>query len=137
RGIAVILDVVYNHATGQNPYFRLWNDSNGGLSGAATTENPFFNQEAKHSYSVFNDYDHQSTATQHYVERTTQYRIDEFKFDGFRADLIAGFPQSCTSNDEACNNGYPQDRVDVLKKYADKQWETNADFYLTSEHLGG
>ena len=25
RGIAVILDVVYNHATGQNPYFRLWN----------------------------------------------------------------------------------------------------------------
>lgn len=33
RGIAVILDVVYNHASGQHPYFRLWNDSNGGLEG--------------------------------------------------------------------------------------------------------
>ncbi|MDX1328758.1 MAG: alpha-amylase family glycosyl hydrolase, partial [Arenibacter sp.] len=87
RGMAVILDVVYNHATGQHPYFRLWNDTNGGLGGTATTNNPFFNQEAKHSYSVFNDFNHQSPATQYYVERTAQYWIDEFKLDGFRWDL--------------------------------------------------
>ncbi|HUH47663.1 MAG TPA: alpha-amylase family glycosyl hydrolase, partial [Arenibacter sp.] len=136
RGMAVILDVVYNHATGQNPYFRLWNDTNGGLSGKATTENPFFNQEARHSYSVFNDYDHQSAATQYYVERTTQYWINEFKLDGFRWDLTKGFTQNCSSNDEACTNAYQQDRVDVLKQYADKQWEVNADFYVIFEHLG-
>lgn len=137
RGIAVILDVVYNHATGQNPYYRLWNDSNGGLGGRATPENPFFNQEARHSYSVFNDYDHQSPATQYYVERTAQYWIEEFKIDGFRWDLTKGFTQNCSGNDDGCTNGYQQDRVDVLKQYADSQWEVNADFYVIFEHLGG
>lgn len=137
RGIAVILDVVYNHATGQNPYFRLWNDTNGGLGGKATTENPFFNQEAKHSYSVFNDYNHQSPATQYYVERTAQYWIEEFKIDGFRWDLTKGFTQNCASNNDSCTNNYQQDRVDVLKQYADKQWEVNDDFYVIFEHLGG
>ena len=136
RGIAVILDVVYNHATGQNPYFRLWNDSNGGLGGKATTENPFFNQEPRHAYNVFNDFDHQSKATQYYVERTAQYWIEEFKIDGFRWDLTKGFTQNCTSMDEACTDSYQQDRVDVLKQYADGQWVVNADFYVIFEHLG-
>ncbi len=137
RGMAVIFDVVYNHATGQHPYFRLWNDTNGGLGGTATTNNPFFNQEAKHSYSVFNDFNHQSPATQYYVERTAQYWIDEFKLDGFRWDLTKGFTQNCASNNDACTNAYQQDRVDVLKQYADKQWEVNPNFYVIFEHLGG
>ncbi|MGJ8731685.1 MAG: alpha-amylase family glycosyl hydrolase [Cellulophaga sp.] len=137
RGIAVILDVVYNHASGQNPYFRLWNDSNGGLGGKATTDNPFFNQEAKHSYSVFNDYNHQSTATQDYVKRTAQYWIEEYNLDGFRWDLTKGFTQNCAESDDACTNAYQQDRVDVLKQYADDQWAVNGDFYIIFEHLGG
>lgn len=137
RGIAVILDVVYNHASGQNPYFRLWNDSNGGLGGKVTADNPFFNDEAKHSYSVFNDYNHQSTATQEYVKRTAQYWIEEYNLDGFRWDLTKGFTQNCTANDESCTNAYQQDRVDVLKQYADDQWEVNDDFYIIFEHLGG
>ncbi|WP_435314761.1 alpha-amylase family glycosyl hydrolase [Cellulophaga fucicola] len=137
RGIAVILDVVYNHASGQNPYFRLWNDSNGGLGGKATADNPFFNEEAKHSYSVFNDYNHQSAATQEYVKRTAQYWINEFNLDGFRWDLTKGFTQNCTANDDSCTNAYQQDRVDVLQQYADDQWEVNDDFYVIFEHLGG
>ena len=137
RGMAVILDVVYNHATGQNPYFRLWNDSNGGLEGNATAENPFFNQSAKHSYNVFNDYNHQNTATRAYVKRTSQYWINEFKIDGFRWDLTKGFTQNCTENDNSCTDTYQQDRVDVLKLYADYQWEVNGNFYVIFEHLGG
>ncbi len=137
RGIAVILDVVYNHATGQNPYFRLWNDSNGGLGGSATPDNPFFNQQATHSYSVFNDFNHSSQATRDYVKRTAQYWIEEFKIDGFRWDLTKGFTQNCTANDQSCTNNYQQDRVDVLKLYADYQWEINPDFYVIFEHLGG
>ena len=27
RGIAVLIDVVYNHASGQHPYFRMYNTS--------------------------------------------------------------------------------------------------------------
>lgn len=137
RGIAVILDVVYNHASGQHPYFRLWNDSNGGLEGKPTSENPFFNIEAKHSYSVFNDFNHQSEATQDYVERTIKYWIEEYKIDGFRWDLTKGFTQNCVgSTQEICTNAYNADRVEVLKSYADYQWELDPFFYVIFEHLG-
>ncbi|MGA9270818.1 MAG: alpha-amylase family glycosyl hydrolase [Lutimonas sp.] len=136
RGMAVILDVVYNHATGQHPYFRMWNTSNGGYGGQATAENPFFNPVATHSYSVFNDFNHSKQETRDYVKQTVQYWIEEYKIDGFRWDLTKGFTQNCTASNESCTNAYQADRVEVLKKYADHQWEKDADFYVIFEHLG-
>jgi len=136
RGIAVILDVVYNHATGQNPYYRMWNTDNGGYGGKATTDSPFFNPDATHSYSVFNDFNHSKQATKDYVKRTTQYWIDEYKIDGFRWDLTKGFTQNCTDSDQNCTNQEQPDRVAVLKTYADYQWEKDNDFYIIFEHLG-
>ncbi|WP_228850421.1 alpha-amylase family glycosyl hydrolase [Aegicerativicinus sediminis] len=126
RGIAVIIDVVYNHADGQNPFYRMW-----------SSNNPFFNPTATHSYSVFNDFNHSKQATRDYVKRTSQYWIDEFKVDGFRWDLTKGFTQNCTPSDENCTGSYQQDRVDVLKLYADYQWEVDDDFIVIFEHLGG
>ena len=64
---------------------------------------------------------HSSTATRYYVERVLEQWITEYKIDGFRWDLTKGFTQNCTSSDQNCTN-YQQDRVDVLKLYADKQW---------------
>ncbi|MET2985845.1 alpha-amylase family glycosyl hydrolase [Aureibaculum conchae] len=136
RGIAVILDVVYNHATGQNPYYRMWNTDNGGYGGKATTDSPFFNPDATHSYSVFNDFNHSKQATKDYVKRTAQYWIDEYKIDGFRWDLTKGFTQNCTDSDQNCTNQEQADRVAVLKTYADYQWEVDNDFYVIFEHLG-
>ncbi|MGB5943327.1 MAG: alpha-amylase family glycosyl hydrolase [Leeuwenhoekiella sp.] len=137
RGIAVILDVVYNHATGQNPYFRMYNTSDGGTGGVASADSPFFNSAARHSFNVFNDFDHSSDATRQYVERTAQYWIDEFRIDGYRWDLTKGFTQNCTgSNQFDCTQDYNADRVEVLKTYADYQWEANDDFYIIFEHLG-
>lgn len=135
RNMAVILDVVYNHATGQNPYYRMWNDSNGGYGGQASTDSPFFNQVATHSYSVFNDFNHSKQATKDYVKRTTQYWIDEYRIDGFRWDLTKGFTQNCTGN-ENCTNAIQTDRIAVLKEYADYQWAIAPDFYVIFEHLG-
>ena len=139
RGIAVILDVVYNHATGQNPYYRMWNDSNGGSGGQASVDSPFFNQSATHDFSVFNDFNHSQQATKDYVKRTTQYWIDEYKIDGFRWDLTKGFTQNCTGSFD-CTQGdnlaLIQDRIDVLKLYADYQWESDPNFYVIFEHLG-
>ena len=136
RGIAVILDAVYNHASGQNPYYRMYNTDNGGFGGQAAANSPFFNATAKHSFSVFNDYNHSKQAVKDYVKRTTQYWIDEYKIDGFRWDLTKGFTQNCTANDETCTRNYQQDRVDVLKEYADYQWEKDPNFYIIFEHLG-
>ena len=137
RGIAVIIDVVYNHATGQNPFYRMWNTDNGGTGGQASNDNPFFNETPKHTYNVFNDFNHQSRATQNYVERTVKYWLEEYKIDGFRWDLTKGFTQNCTDSDEGCTGSYQKDRVEVLKKYADFQWEVDASSYVIFEHLGG
>jgi len=136
RGMAVILDVVYNHASGQNPFYRMWNTDNGGYGGQASVDSPFFNPVATHSYSVFNDFDHSQQATQDYVKRTTQYWIDEYKIDGFRWDLTKGFTQNCTPSDETCTGAFQPDRVAVLKEYADYQWDIDADFFVIFEHLG-
>jgi len=136
RGIAVIIDVAFNHATGQNPYYRMWNTNDGGYGGTASPDNPFFNQVATHSYGVFNDFNHSQQATKDYVKRVTQYWIDEYKIDGFRWDLTKGFTQNCTASDESCTGSYQQDRVDILKEYADDQWDIDPDFYVIFEHLG-
>ncbi len=136
RGIAVILDVVYNHASGQNPFYRMWNTSNGGYGGQASADSPFFNPVATHSYSVFNDFNHSKQATKDYVKRTTQYWINEFHIDGFRWDLTKGFTQNCSPSNENCTGSYQADRVAVLKSYADYQWAVDPDFYIVFEHLG-
>lgn len=137
RGISVIIDVVYNHATGQHPYYRLWNTDNGGTGGQASADNPFFNPVATHSYSVFNDFNHQSEATKDYVKQTVTYWINEFKIDGMRWDLTKGFTQNCSDSDENCTNNTQTDRISVLQEYADTQWTANNDFFVIFEHLGG
>ncbi|CAL2064182.1 alpha-amylase family glycosyl hydrolase [Tenacibaculum sp. 190524A05c] len=136
RGIAVILDIVYNHATGQNPYYRMWNTDNGNYGGQASADSPFFNQTPRHSFNVFNDFNHSQQATKDYVKRTTQYWIEEYKIDGFRWDLTKGFTQNCTASDDSCTSAMQADRVAVLKEYADYQWDVDPNFYVIFEHLG-
>ncbi|MFY9242422.1 MAG: alpha-amylase family glycosyl hydrolase [Polaribacter sp.] len=137
RGIAVILDIVYNHATGQNPFYRMYNTDDGNYGGQASANSPFFNQTPKHAYNVYNDFNHSKQDVNDYVKRTTQYWIQEFKIDGFRWDLTKGFTQNCTANDEGCTGNFQQDRVTILKEYADYQWEIDPNFYIIFEHLGG
>ncbi|MCJ8154802.1 alpha-amylase family glycosyl hydrolase [Chryseobacterium sp. SSA4.19] len=137
NGIAVILDVAFNHATGRSPLVRLWNtDPDGDGYGNVAADNPYFNTVPKHSYNVFNDFNHTSPSTQYYVERCLQQWLTEYKIDGFRWDLTKGFTQNCSETDEACTNAYQQDRVDILKNYADKQWAIDPGSYIIFEHLG-
>ena len=137
NGIAVILDVALNHAFGRNPMVRMWmNDPDGDGFGSPTTENPYFNTVAKHSYNVGEDFNHQQALTQYYVKRVIKHWIQEYHIDGFRWDLTKGFTQNCTAADESCTNGYQQDRVDVLKSYADYSWSLDPTHYTIFEHLG-
>ncbi|CAH8283639.1 putative secreted protein (Por secretion system target) [Mariniflexile fucanivorans] len=137
NGIAVILDVALNHAFGRNPMVRMWmSDADKDGWGSPSTENPYFNTTAKHSYNVGEDFNHQSTYTQNYVKRVVNHWISEYKIDGFRWDLTKGFTQNCTSTNETCTNSYQQDRVDVLKAYADYSWSLDETHYVIFEHLG-
>lgn len=137
NGIAVILDIALNHAFGRNPMVRMWmDDPDGDGWGGPSSENPYFNQSPRHSYNVGNDFNHQQPMTQYYVQRVVQHWIEEFNIDGFRWDLTKGFTQNCSGSDEGCTNSYQQDRVDVLKAYADYSWNLDPDHYVIFEHLG-
>lgn len=137
NGIAVILDLALNHAFGRNPMVRMWmSDSDGNGFGDPNSENPYFNQQATHSYSVGYDYNHQNTVVQNYVKRVIKHWIEDFNIDGFRWDLTKGFTQNCTSSDEGCTNAYQQDRVDILREYADYSWSLDDNHYVIFEHLG-
>ena len=136
NGIAVILDVALNHAFGRNPMNRMWmNDPDGDGWGEPSSENPYFNEVAAHSYSVGSDFNHQSILTQYYTERVVKHWIEEFKIDGFRWDLTKGFTQNATGN-ETQTNAYQADRVAILKEYADYSWSLDATHYVIFEHLG-
>ncbi len=136
NGIAVILDVALNHATGRSPLERLWSTSTTGGYGDVASNNPYFNQIAKHSYSVFYDFNHSKAETRYYVNRVLEQWISEYKIDGFRWDLTKGFTQNCGPSDDACTGAYQQDRVDVLKLYSDYQWSYDPTSFVIFEHLG-
>ena len=137
NGIAVILDIAFNHAFGRCPMVRMWqNDPTNTGYGAPATDNPYFNTVAKHSYGVGNDFNHSSAYTKYYVKRVIKQWVQELKIDGFRWDLTKGFTQACSSGDDTCTNAYQADRVAVLKEYADYSWSLDPNHYVIFEHLG-
>ena len=138
NGIAVIFDLVMNHVMGRSPMNRMWmNDPDGNGWGEPSEESPYFNEIATHSYGLGNDFNHQSSYTQYYTQRVVKHWIEEFKIDGIRWDLTKGFTQNCNAGDDGCTNAYQQDRVDILKSYADYSWSLDPDHYVIFEHLGG
>ncbi len=131
RGIAVILDVVYNHAFSQSPLARLYWDA---ANFKPAADSPFLNVEATHPFNVGYDFNHESIATQTFVNRVTKYWLEEYNVDGFRFDLSKGFTQKVSTNDGTFRV-YDQGRIDVLKYYADNIWTTNPDAYVILEHF--
>jgi hypothetical protein len=140
NGIAVILDLVLNHATGRSPLVRMWmNDTDGdGWDNGISSESPYFNMVPQHDYNVFNDFNHQQPLTQEYTRRVIEHWITEYKIDGFRWDLTKGFTQNCgPGSPGGCTDSYQADRVQLLKEYADHSWSFDDDHYVIFEHLGG
>lgn len=141
NGMAVILDVALNHAFGRNPMVRMWmDDPDGDGWGGPATDNPYFNQFPTHSFNVGNDFNHQQPLTQEYTRRVVKHWIEEYNIDGFRWDLTKGFTQNCGNGtfggDFGCTNVYQQDRIDVLRSYADYSWSLDETHYVIFEHLG-
>ena len=131
NGIAVILDVVYNHCTGNAPQAKLyWNNS----TNQPAANNPWLNVTAPHPYSVFNDFNHTSTATKYLVQRSVNFWLDEYKVDGFRFDLAKGFTQTVTNTTTVEN--YDASRVANLKYYYDNAVPAHPNTYMILEFLG-
>jgi 1,4-alpha-glucan branching enzyme len=131
RGIAVILDVVYNHAFGQSALCRMWWDE---AAFRPTPDNPYLNPTAKHPFNVGYDFNHESELTKEYVKTSLEYWIEEFRIDGFRFDLSKGFTQNFSGNVGAWNQ-YDPSRISIIKDYADHLWSVDPETYMIMEHL--
>jgi 1,4-alpha-glucan branching enzyme len=131
RGIAVILDVVYNHAFGESPLAQLYWD---GANNRPAADNPWLNPIARHPFNVGFDFNHESTATRAYVDQTLRYWLSEFRIDGFRFDLSKGFTQRQSSDDSQFRL-YDPARIATLKHYADVVWATTPGAYVILEHF--
>jgi 1,4-alpha-glucan branching enzyme len=132
RGMAVILDVVYNHTFGQSPIARMWWNE---AAFRPTVNNPYLNPVARHPFNVGYDMNHESQLTKEYVKETTKYWQEEFRIDGFRFDLSKGFTQLFSGSDVNFWNQYDASRVAIIKDYADHIWSVNDETYVIMEHL--
>ena len=130
RGMAVILDVVYNHATGNNPFAKMWWDS---ANNRPAANNPYFNVTAPHPYSVFNDFNHESPLVRKFVKRNLQFLLEEYKVDGFRFDLSKGFTQKSSTEATAAN--YDASRIAILKDYNTAIKAVKPDAFVILEHF--
>lgn len=107
KGIAVIVDVVYNHATGAHPYAAMYWDYD-----KTASNNPWFNVSAPHGWSVYHDWNHSNPMVRDHVKRSLEYLLTEYKVDGFRFDLSKGFTQAGDTDGR-----YDDNRVGYLKEY--------------------
>ena len=127
-GMAVILDMVLNHAYGLNPMVRMyWNKQTNNVA----ADNPWFNEDYVGPYDWGYDFNHQSTYTQAFIDSVNTYWLKEYHFDGYRFDFTKGFTQN-----ESNFDGYDQERIDVLKRMADVIWEEDQEAYIILEHWG-
>ncbi len=131
RDIAVILDVVYNHNFGLSPLVQMYWDENNNQPAA---NNPWFNQQATHPYSVGYDLNHENQYTKELVKRNLEYWLTEFKIDGFRFDLSKGLTQTYSANVSDWSN-YDQSRIDIITDYYNHIKSINSDAYVILEHF--
>lgn len=136
NNIAVIMDVVFNHATGQSPLAKMWWNS---AASKPAANNPYFFTDARHPFNVYNDFNHSSAQTKNHVERFIEYWLTEYKLDGFRWDLSKGFtPASgytCTSDDVGCWGNFNQGRIDIWQNYYNKMQAVSNGSYCILEHF--
>ena len=130
RGKAVIVDVVYNHLTGAHPYAKLYWDSSNNKTAA---NNPWFNVDAPHPYSVYHDLNHENEMVRDHVKKSLEYLLKEYKVDGFRFDLTKGFTSKSSTESTASN--YDQSRINILKEYISAVKAVNPDAVVILEHF--
>lgn len=131
RGIAVLVDVVYNHTTGSHPWAKMWWDGS-----ATAANNPWYNVSAPHPFSVFHDFNHENRMVRDHVKQSLIYLLEEYDVDGFRFDLSKGFTQTYSGEDAGKWSKYDASRIAILKDYYNTVHTANSNAVMILEHLG-
>ena len=129
RGIAVVLDMVLNHSTGQSPMVQLYGD----LSTGPAADNIWFNTSAPHPYSVYNDFNHESQYTKYFTKQVIKFWLQEYHIDGYRFDLAGGFSQNPSTI--ATYGNYDASRVAIWQDYYNYQMSVDNGSYPILENF--
>ena len=133
NGIAVIMDVVLNHAYNTCPFAMMyWNAA----KGRPAANNPWFNQTSPNpDYSWGNDFNYDSPQTVKLMDSICNYWLTEYKVDGFRFDFAKGF-----TNTPGDGYAYDQSRInhiehmyDHIKEFHPKAYDILELFTANSE----
>ena len=127
NGMAVILDMVFNQSDGLHPWFQMYEPG----------KNPYYNQDAPHAYSVLNDWNQGTPMVQQQWADVIRYWMTEYKFDGFRFDLVKGLGlnESYPNNSDNATNQYNASRVKEMLYLQSVVQEVNPDAYFINENL--
>ena len=113
-GIAVLMDMVYNHSDATCPLYQLY--------GTDYAQSPYYH--AVSNPWGFPDFDHYKPATQRFVDRVNKYWMDDYHVDGFRFDYTRGYDETS----EAGN-------LNLLNRMATVAHINKPAAYLIAEHL--
>lgn len=140
RGLAVILDIVFNQSDGLHPWYQLYDIS----------VNPFYNGSAPHSYSVLNDWKQENPVVQQQWRDVLEYWLTAYKVDGFRFDLVKGLGNSDSygtaynsstntyaAPSDANTDKFNASRVARMKELHAVVSAVNPDAYFINENLAG
>ncbi len=128
RGIAVIMDVVLNHAYGQNPMVKLYFDHQ---TNTPAADNPWFNRDYVGPYQWGYDWNHESEATERFVDRFCDHWLREYHLDGFRFDFTKGMTnQEINGSIEA----YDPSRIAILDRMGKAIQNNHPGAYMILEH---
>lgn len=140
RGMAVIIDVVFNQADGGHPWYQMY----------PTVKTKLFNGSAPHSYSVFNDWNQGNDLVTRQFEEALQYWLTAYKVDGFRFDLVKGLglndsygntyyaaTNTWGTPSDANTNRYNATRVARMKQLHAAVKAVNPNAYFINENLAG
>lgn len=129
EGIAVILDMVFNQADWQHPWYQMYE----------VGQNPFFNASAPHAYSVLNDWNQGNPLVQKQWDDVLAFWVTEYKVDGFRFDLVKGLGDnnSYPNSGDAATNQYNQSRIDRMHRLQQAVEAVRPGAYFINENLAG
>lgn len=140
KGLAVILDIVFNQSDGGHPWFGM----------IRRNITPFYNGSAPHAYSVLRDWNQDCALVQQQWHDALDYWMTAYKVDGFRFDLVKGLGDNDsygnmyyaatntwgTPNDNNTNR-FNASRVARMKSLRDGMMLTNPNAYFINENLAG
>lgn len=92
RGMAIILDLVFNHAWPDQPYYRMYPPLFGPHGEPLEDRNPFFHHHNNGHANGWGglDWDHASAWTTAYMQDIVRFWLQEYHIDGFRFDWLGG-----------------------------------------------